>query len=193
MCGRYYVDGRTARIIEKLVGQTDTKISMDQRGDIYPSQTSFVLTGKMPALSAEEMFWGFQIHHKKGLLINARAETVKEKAIFRSGVLYRRCIVPAGGFYEWDATRNKVTFSREDGSPLYMAGFYQKFENRDCFVILTTQANESVRRVHDRMPLILEEKELEDWVYDEAFLDVALRKSPVQLQRHQEYEQQSLF
>ena len=76
---------------------------------------------------------------------------------------------------------------------LFMAGFYNRFQDEDHFIILTTQANESVSPVHHRMPLILERSELEDWVYEDTFLEFALHKKPPQLVRRQDYEQQSLF
>ena len=74
-----------------------------------------------------------------------------------------------------------------------MAGCYRRFENEDRFVIITTQANDSVSRVHDRMPLILEKDELEAWLYDDHFLNFALNKTPMELEKRQEYEQLSLF
>ncbi len=80
--------------------------------------------------------------------------------MFRDSVLHRRCIIPAKHFYEWDSDKNKVTFLRKDKSVLYMAGFYNCFQGEDRFIIITTQANTSVQKVHNRMPLILEDKEL---------------------------------
>ena len=56
-------------------------------------------------LMAEEMSWGFPQYQKKGLLINARAETALERKMFRDSVLHRRCIIPAKQFYEWDQGR----------------------------------------------------------------------------------------
>lgn len=193
MCGRYYIDDETVRKIRQVVREVDRKIRGERTGDIFPSQTAAVLTGKNAGMREEEMCWGFPRHQKKGLLINARAETVLERKTFRDSVLHRRCVIPAKQFYEWDADKNKVTFGRSDGCVLYMAGFYNRFQNEDRFIIITTPANDSVSRVHDRMPLILEEKELEDWVYDEKFLEFALCKVPVRLQHYREYEQQSLF
>ena len=70
---------------------------------------------------------------------------------------------------------------------------YDRFDKADRFIIIATQANASVSPVHDRMPLILEEKELRYWVYDDTFLEFALHKTSSPLMRHQEYEQQSLF
>lgn len=193
MCGRYFVDDVVFSEIEKIVPVIRADIQKQQAGDIYPSRRALVLTGKGQGLSAEEMFWGFPGYYQKGLLINARAETVLERKTFRDSVLRRRCIIPAGHFYEWDSGKNKATFLRKDGTVLYMAGCYRRFENEDRFVIITTQANDSVSRVHDRMPLILEKDELEAWLYDDHFLNFALNKTPVELEKHQEYEQLSLF
>ena len=193
MCGRYYVDDDTAREIERVVREVDSKLRKERIGDVYPSQTAPVITGKVSGLLAEEMHWGFPQFQKKGLLINARAETVLERKTFRESVLHRRCIIPAKHFYEWDKQKNKVTFQNDDSSVLYMAGFYNCFQGEDRFIIITTDANDSVKTVHDRMPLILEEKELYDWILDDDYLEFALHKIPSQLQSIQEYQQQTLF
>ena len=192
MCGRYYVDDDTAREIERVVREVDEKIRRERAGDICPSRSAAVITGRKPHLSAEAMTWGFPQYQKKGLLINARAETVLERKMFRDSVLHRRCIIPAKHFYEWDAEKTKVTFSRFDSPILYMAGFYNCFQNEDRYIILTTAANASVVKVHDRMPLLLEREELEPWIYDDRFLDFALHRVPTRLERHCEYEQQRL-
>ena len=193
MCGRYYVDDDTAREIEKMVREVDGKLKKERRGDICPSQSAAVITGKKPYLTAEERIWGFPQYQKNGLLINARAETALERKMFRESVLHRRCIIPARHFYEWDSDKNKVTFQSENQSILYMAGFYNRFREEDRFIILTAEANASVKPVHHRMPLLLERKEVEDWIYDDTFLEFALHKTQPKLRRMQEYEQISLF
>lgn len=159
------------------------------RGEVRPSQSAFVIKGREKELSSEIMDWGFPKYKGKGLIINARAESAKEKTIFRDSILHRRCVIPAKCYFEWDAAKEKVTFSRKQGEVLYMAGFYQKYGNQDCFVILTTNANGSVRPVHDRMPLILDEDEVEKWIFEDQLLDYFLQKTPVSLNRRQEYEQ----
>lgn len=193
MCGRYYIDDEAVREIEKLVRYVDKKLGQQKIGDIHPSENALVLTGGKADFPIELMHWGFPKYQRQGLLINARAETVLEKKTFRDSVRGRRCVIPAKYFYEWDAAKNKVTFGRDGKAAIYMAGFYNQFDDGNHFIILTTAANSSVARFHDRMPLILEEKELKDWVYDDRFLDFALRKIPPHLQTHQEYVQQSLF
>lgn len=193
MCGRYYVDDDTAREIERLARNVDGRTGRQGSRDIHPSEAAAVLTGRRAALSAEVMHWGFPQYQRRGLLINARCETVLERKLFRDSVLHRRCIIPAKHFYEWDSEKTKVIFFREDRPAVYMAGFYNRFQEEDRFIILTTAANDSVEKVHDRMPLILEESELEEWIYDDRFLEAALHKRPPRLQQYQPYVQQSLF
>ncbi len=193
MCGRYYVDDETTKEIEKIVRKIEQTTSKRHTGDVYPSQQTAVLFEKNGELSLAEMQWGFPQYQKKGLLINARSETVLERKMFRESVLHRRCIIAAKHFYEWDAAKNKIAFQRKDAPVLYMAGFYNKFEENDHFIIITTGANQSVRPIHDRMPLILESSEIQSWIYDNQFLEYALHKQIPVLERFQEYEQQTLL
>ncbi len=193
MCGRYYVDGETAREVAHIVKNTGAQATKMRTGDIYPSHTAVVVNGSTAALKLEEMQWGFPQYKKKGLLINARAETALERKAFCASLLHRRCVIPAKHFYEWDPDKNKAIFYREGRPVVYMAGFYNCFSDQPRFMVLTTQANASVRPVHHRMPLILEEAELEDWVFDHHFMEYALSRTPPMLNREQEYEQQRLF
>ncbi len=146
MCGRYYVDEDTAKEIQEVIRDLDRKLALEA-GDVRPSEPAVVLTGKYPRLTADRMQWGFPQPGRKGLLINARAESALERISFRDSVRHRRCIIPAAHFYEWNKAKEKATFCRKDSPVLYMAGIWNHFETGDRFVILTTQANASfVRR-----------------------------------------------
>ena len=127
-----------------------------------------------------------------GISSLTRKESVMDKPSFRNGILYHRILIPASGFYEWNRLKEKNVFSRYDAPVLYMAGFCDWFENERRFVIMTTAANESMIKVHDRMPLILEKEQLKDW-FDDKKMEQILHQVPVQLKREAEYEQQSLF
>ena len=83
-------------------------------------------------------------------------------------------------------------FTRSDSTVMYLAGFCDWFENERRFVILTTVANESMKKVHDRMPLILEKEQLRDWFANDK-MEAILHQESVMLKRQAEYEQQSLF
>ena len=193
MCGRYYVDDETAGEIEKLVRHLDRKLRMERPVDVFPSQTAMIIKREHDHLAAEQMRWGFPGFEKGKLLINARAESVLERRTFRDSVQHRRCIVPARGFYEWNKSKEKFSYERKDATVLFMAGCYNWYEDKERFVILTTEANPSVAPVHNRMPLILEPEELKDWVLDDGATEYLLHKTPVLLKAHAEYEQMSLF
>lgn len=189
MCGRYYVDEETSKDIQRIVKNIGQKLKIHTAGDIMPSSKATVLC-KSPALfGAEDMYWGFENYQKKGLVINARAESALDRVMFRDSVKTRRCIIPARGFYEWNRAKEKVTFFVPDHSLLLMAGIYRRYENGNHFVILTTQANESMAPVHDRMPLVLKLEEAEEWVYEDNLVEYFLKKSPPLLDRSQDFEQ----
>ena len=170
MCGRYFFGDRTAYEIEREFGFETGSVVMEE-GDVVPSASPIVLSGKRAGAGADinipKMFWGLTGKDKK-LIINARAESALDKPMFAGSVENRRCVMPAAGFYEWDRDKNKVTFYRKDRSPIYLAGFYQLSENKDSFVILTTAANESMIKVHDRMPLMIDRTQVRDWLNDAA-------------------------
>lgn len=95
-------------------------------------------------------------------LINARGETVAEKPSFRSAFQHRRCLVLADGFYEWKASgkeKQPYYITLRDGGPFALAGLYERWEGDaeviESCTIITTGANELMRPLHDRMPVIL--------------------------------------
>jgi len=125
--------------------------------------------------------WGLINHwakdHRLGYKqINARAETVDSRRAYRDAFARRRCVVLADGFYEWRGPKGKrepIWFHATDRRPLYLAGLYESWARPDTeerirtFTIITTEANEVVRPVHDRMPVILAEETLERWLKGE--------------------------
>ncbi len=196
MCGRYYVDDETVREIKRLVRRADeeTRLGADAPAavrDIHPSELAQVITIDGGELCCRWQRWGFPGLDKNKLVFNARSESALEKGMFRESVEHRRAVIPAAGFYEWNKNKEKSTFYRKD-QPVFMAGFYDHFQDGDRFVILTTAANASMKTVHDRMPLILERDELWKWLYENALVGDFLRKIPARLERWTEFEQLSL-
>ncbi len=192
MCGRYHIDEEMTEEIRRMVKILESRMTTGSR-DIYPSmEAPVLLKNEEEGLKAAAMAWGFPGRDKKQLLINARAETALERPAFSRAVSLRRCVIPARWFYEWNPEKEKAEFSRTDGSLLYMAGFYDLFQEVPRFIILTTQANSSVRPVHDRMPLILEKEELEEWVWEDLSVEKFLKKVPGLLECRQEYRQERL-
>jgi putative SOS response-associated peptidase YedK len=97
------------------------------------------------------------------LLFNARADTAPTKEAFRAAFQGGRCLVPADGFYEWRKTadgRQPVWIHRADGKLLVMAGLWEAGR----FAVLTTEPNDLLRPIHDRMPALLGEQEAAAWL-----------------------------
>ena len=197
MCGRYYVDDDTAKEIEKVIRQVDAMIrdtsglNMLHSVDIRPADLAPVIAAHENKLYVESIRWGIPAYDR--LVINAKSETVREKKLFADSVEHRRIAIPAAGFYEWNARKEKYTFQKKTGSLMWFAGIYNLEKNEDRFVIITTEANASMRPVHDRMPLILDNNEIVPWILEEKATDKILNKAPELLDCSTEYEQLSLF
>ena len=170
MCGRYvlYSDKEQAEIRE-IIEEVNRKHNFAvKKGDIYPSNMApiYAPTPDQNGKSLEVMKWGYEVSFRKGLLINARSETILEKKTFKKDFLERRCIVPASGFYEWDKEKNKYIFHAKDDEALYIGGVFRQHENESEYVILTKAPVEPVVAIHDRMPVIIPHSKAEEWLYD---------------------------
>lgn len=194
MCCRYGYEPGTVTDVRELADHISPEAEHFRTGDVRPSDPAVILKGgpDKKAIHADVMPWGFFSFDKK-LLINARAETAIEKKSFSDSILRRRCIIPASHFYEWDRNKVKNIFTDSEGGSLYMAGFYDLFDQENRFIILTTAANGSMAPVHDRMPLLLQRDQIEDWIFCDDQLMDNLKQRPQELQRKAEYEQLSLF
>ena len=126
-------------------------------------------------------FWSKELWVKRPL-INARAEGIEAKPSFRGRVRHRRCIVPASGFYEWrrDEAGKRPYFVRPAEDAVFaLAGIWDRWEGRqgeviESVAIITTSANELMQSIHDRMPVVLEEEHVVEWIAPETKLEKAL-------------------
>lgn len=189
MCGTYYVDEDLEdEIQEVLQGMNPSPTQQFQRQDIRPSMVVPVITAGTE-LGMQGMKWGFYNPSDKRLIINARVETAASKYTFREPLAHGRCLVPARGFYERDAVRNRFTFTLPDQKMMYMAGLYREEPQGKVFTILTTKANSSMEPVHDRMPLILSGEHVKSWLLEDAGITQILNSTSLELERHSDFEQ----
>jgi putative SOS response-associated peptidase YedK len=109
--------------------------------------------------------------------INANAETPAERPTFRDAYRLRPCIVPADGFFEWQAMRGgkqPYAIAMKDGSPFGLAGLWENWKNPATrewvrtFTIITIPSNDLVSRIHDRMPAILDRRDYDRWLGRES-------------------------
>lgn len=193
MCGRYQFTAEQCEEIRQIAEAIQRKYGAGAwtPGEIRPSNHAPVLLdgagGPVPKL----MKWGYQLPGT--LVINARAETAAEKPLFRDSVRSRRCLIPSTGFYEWDGQKRKYLFTLPREGALYMAGLYDRRGNEDCYCILTTSPNASMRPFHDRMPLILTGEQRHRWLADDDAAARILTVVPPELMRTSAEAQISLW
>jgi putative SOS response-associated peptidase YedK len=168
MCGRF-----TLRSVDRIRIALANRVQLDQvvpRYNIAPTQPVLTLTSfDQP----EELVWGLIPSWSKEpkAIINARAETLENRASFKESFERRRCLILADGFYEWrraGKSKQAFFFQRKDEGAFAFAGIWDRWRKdgltiKSC-AIVTTSANELLMPVHDRMPVILPENAYELWV-----------------------------
>lgn len=168
MCGRYFIDPDTdVEPLREIIAGMNRREGVRTGGEIFPSQTvPVVASGRSLAAGVFPMRWGYRL--KGGsLIINARSETAAQKPLFRDGWETRRCAIPASWYIEWehhDTGRARYRIRPEGSSILYMAGLYRLEGQTPVFTILTREPADSIAFIHDRMPVILPDDLVRDWV-----------------------------
>ncbi len=190
MCGRFTQNLSWAEIhrLADLIGQPR---NLAPRFNIGPTTPIEVIRAGEAGNELVPMYWGLVPSWWKKPLkelpstFNARAETLIERPMFRGAFKYRRCIVPASGFYEWTGVKGAKTphyFTSRDGWPLALAGLWDHWSGLDGgddlpnATIIVGAANIWMQRFHDRMPVILDWRDAEAWLRGET--PVELLHSP---------------
>ncbi len=176
MCGRFTLtaDGEA---LQKALG-LDMLPDVSARYNVAPSQPVAVVTNQQPT-QLDYYRWGLVPHWADdpaigNRMINARSETAHEKPSFRAAFQHRRCLIPADGFYEWQASNTgkhkQPMYIFLDDHPVFaFAGLWEQWQSPDrselrTCTILTTEANPRIKDVHHRMPVILQPDAYETWL-----------------------------
>lgn len=178
MCGRYRLS-RRKQIIEEYFETQPWDDDWSPRYNIAPTQPIPVIRQhpKEPVRQISLMKWGLIPHWAKDAsgaasTINARSETAATKPAFRDPLKFRRCLIPADGFYEWTRTprsKQPYCFEVNDGELFAFAGLWDGWKNaegqwiRTCS-ILTTTPNGLTSAIHDRMPVIVQRESYDLWL-----------------------------
>lgn len=193
MCGRYQFTAEQCEEIRQIAEAIQRKYGKESwaHGEIRPANYAPVLVAASDSPVPQLMKWGYQLPNT--LVINARAETAAEKPLFRESIGTRRCLIPSTGFYEWDISKRKYLFTLPGEPVLYMAGLYDRRGSEDCYCILTTAPNASMRPIHDRMPLVIPRRKMQDWLIDGTAALSMLSMQPPELMRQSMETQISLW
>lgn len=183
MCGRYTQTLNIKKLMERF-GLRSVADEVQARFNIAPSQQAPVVIrdGEQRQLKMMEWglipFWIKELAEVKSRPINARGETVHEKPTFRRAFQSRRCLVLADSFYEWkkiagQKKKQPMRVTLEGNAPFAMAGLYEIYhpdagDEISSFTIVTTTANDKLKPIHDRMPVILQKKDERFWLDPES-------------------------
>ena len=181
MCGRFALYSDPFTLAKRF--EAEELPELRPRYNVAPSQYIPIVREEDEKRRFELARWGLVPHWAKDVkigyhMINARAETVAEKPAFRTAFKYRRCLIPADGFYEWQVKPDSkvkqpwfiVLRDREPRAFAELWEVWQSPEGEDlesCSIIVT-DANELMRPIHDRMPVILAPEDWDTWLETEA-------------------------
>jgi putative SOS response-associated peptidase YedK len=186
MCGRYAFFSPAAAV-RRTFALEDVP-ELEPRYNVAPTQeVPAVLAGEEGRRAFALLHWGLVPKWAKeraigNRMINARAETLAEKPAFRDAFRKRRCLVLADGWYEWQVTpggKQPWFIRMSDGRPFAFAGLWERWKDPasgaqlESCTIVTTDASASIRRIHERMPVVLAEQDWDRWL-DTAFSDTAV-------------------
>ena len=167
---RYILDAEESPLFQRFVDNGITKLSS---GEIRPTDAVPVIASdRRGKPSVFPMKWGFRIPLRQ-LIVNARVETAMVKPSFRDSWKEHRCIIPASYYFEWKhfkdpegkiITGAKCAIHPDSDNMLWMCGLYRIEDGLPVFVVLTKEATNAVVSIHDRMPVMLSEKDINRWI-----------------------------
>ena len=165
MCGRFVVTNPVSKT--KAIVKTAIKVEDTENYNAHPTQSLPVVKKYTNGNTLELLKWGIVPSWSKQKdfkpLINARLETIDEKISFKKHIKIHRCVAVADGFYEWKRDgKEKIPFYflRDDKKMMFIAGIFS--DNQFC--LITEQASQNINEIHHRQPVILNEKDINNYL-----------------------------
>lgn len=189
MCGRFYYDKETFKILKTIVDKSEYED--EECYDYCPGNKIPVILMKDKELTLIPLTWGYTLQQNAQRVINARRETLLQKKIFSEDVMLHRCIIPAKGFNIWDQNHHKLSLEINNKKMLFMAGIYREKEKE--VTIITIPSNKIIRSIHPRSPLIIPYEDIKRWLCDNQLLEKFLLTSLTEIKIVDGLFQQSLF
>ena len=188
MCGRYTIVTDAKALYDAFQVEAELGGAPLARYNIAPATDQLVILDEGGGRAARWLHWGLIPHWAKDRAIgyktiNARAESVAAKPAFRTAFRQRRCLVPATGFYEWQAQpggKQPYLIHLKGGALFAFAGLWESWNGPQgelrSFSVITTAANALMSRIHERMPVIVARENYARWL-DPALQDPAAIQS----------------
>lgn len=200
MCCRYYIEPKDVTLAqlgdlalnnslrEQFLRRASRPLAM--MGEVRPSDVAPVIAlSRKGNKACFPMQWGFQMEGRP-LLPNARTETAAVKPLFQSAWKKHRCVIPCSWYYEWEhflrpngkkETGEKYLIQPKGDKITWLCGLYRLENGLPHFVVLTRAPTEEIGFIHDRMPLMLREQDVDEWISPEASPDELLYRAVTDL------------
>jgi len=203
MCGRYSFAQLSQEVEKRFKIQVDGNTYV-AKYNTAPGQKSGVITNENPH-ELSFFYWGLlppwaQDPRMAFKMINAREESLNDKPAFKEAYACKRCLVPADGFYEWkQKNQQKIPYHiRLKSQEMFaFAGLWEQWKDeqgkvKSTFTIITTQANEIMKPLHHRMPVILAPHLEKEWLENSNIKDLQAMLKPFQSHKMETYEVSTL-
>ena len=194
MCTRYYMDDASTELSEIIVAVKQSALvdkfinkfakPITTSGEVRPTDIVPVLAPDRKGDRAVfPMRWGFHNPSHNSTVFNARVETAGGKPTFKDAWKSHRCIVPATYYFEWEhfkspngrtKTGDKYLIQPVNSNVTWLCGLYRIEDGFPVFVVLTTEPHKELQRIHDRMPLIIPDGKVDEWISPESDPDALL-------------------
>ena len=183
MCGRYnFSKNSSSLMVQKVLENLQSRQIEVKTGEVNPGDVAAVIaSNRKLEPQAFGMKWGYKLPDGK-LIFNARSETAAQKAMFADGMRQRRCLIPADCYYEWQKTgqgKQKYQIAPTNTNGFFLAGIYRIEQGFPVFSVLTKEPVESIAFIHNRMPVILPNEIIKDWLnpqyHGQEILNAALQ------------------
>ena len=188
MCTRYFMDDAPKELAEMFDIVMQSELSdkfvrkfgrpIITKGEVRPTDiTPVIAPNKKGIRTVYPMRWGFNNPNHDSTVFNARVETANSKPTFKDAWKSHRCIIPASYYFEWEhfksdngkeKTGAKYSIQPEGTTMTCLCGLYRIENGFPVFVVLTKEPSENVSFIHDRMPLIMPQDKINDWINPET-------------------------
>lgn len=187
MCTRFYAntdeelrpfvyDAQRVSFADQMMMSLSRPLTMS--GELRPTDIAAVIArSRSGGRAVFPMQWGFRVKGLSSPVVNARLESASEKPLFSDSWKHRRCVIPASWYFEWQhlhttggrvITGDKYAIQPRNSDVVWLAGLYRFEETENfrypAFVVLTRSPAGPVTDLHDRMPLMLPESVIDDWI-----------------------------
>ena len=184
MCTHFYLQYQSQELKDIMQAAVDSKLAnrliherakpVKTYGEIRPTDVVPVIAPNSRGIRAVfPMQWGFHLPKSDKPLVNARCETAATKPTFKDAWQSHRCIIPASYYFEWEhfkssdgkvKTGDKYIIQPNGSTVTWLCGLYRIEDTIPVFTVLTREPSEELRRIHDRMPLIMPEEKINEWI-----------------------------